>query len=243
MKFTYLSIVIILLLASCKTQSVDKAIYSSKDLKIVKVSDHVYTHITYLDTESWGRVGCNGMIVVDQNEAIIFDTPTDDRTSAELINWVQTELNAIVKAVVVTHFHTDCLGGLAEFHKNEIPSYAGELTLGFCTLKDLIVPQNSIRNKATHKIGSIEVVSQYFGPGHTPDNIVAYVPNDAVLFGGCLIKAKGAGKGNLEDAIVDAWPTTVQKIKDTYPSVKTIIPGHGDTGGVGLLDYTMTLFN
>lgn len=49
----------------------------SDDLVIIKLSDNVYQHISYLQTESWGKVACNGMIVIEGDEAIIFDTPVE----------------------------------------------------------------------------------------------------------------------------------------------------------------------
>ena len=59
------------------------------------------------------------MVVFDQGEAIIFDTPIDDSTSAELINWVRDSLKSEVIAIIPTHFQEDCVGGLAEFHKRK----------------------------------------------------------------------------------------------------------------------------
>ena len=73
-------------------------------------------------------------------------------------------------------------------------------------------------------------------------NVVGYFPEDKVVFGGCLIKTVGAGKGNLEDANVAAWPATVSKVKATYSKAEIVIPGHGKTGGTELFDYTIKLF-
>jgi metallo-beta-lactamase class B len=64
-----------------------------------------------------------------------------------------------------------------------------------------------------------------------------------VIFGGCLIKEVGAGKGNLADANTIDWSNTVRKIRDEYPDVKRIVPGHGQPGGIELLDYTIKLFD
>ena len=83
----------------------------------------------------------------------------------------------------------------------------------------------------------------FFGEGHTPDNVVAYLPTDQTLFGGCLIKSLGAGKGNLEDANVQDWSSTVTKIKKSYPNVRIVIPGHGNPGSQDLLDYTIEMFS
>ncbi len=42
------------------------------------------------------------------------------------------------------------------------------------------------------------------------------------MFGGCLIKEEGAGKGNLAEANVEEWPNTVRKVKMKYPEVKKL---------------------
>ena len=86
-------------------------------------------------------------------------------------------------------------------------------------------------------------IAEYFGEGHTKDNIVGYFPADKTLFGGCLIKKVGAGNGNLEDANTDNWSKTVRKIKRKYHSAEIVIPGHGKSGGIELLDYTIQLFD
>ena len=64
-----------------------------------------------------------------------------------------------------------------------------------------------------------------------------------MLFGGCLIKAQGAGKGNLADADVEAWPVTVKSVKERFKHAHTVVPGHGKHGGTDLLDYTITKFS
>jgi metallo-beta-lactamase class B len=51
-----------------------------------------------------------------------------------------------------------------------------------------------------------------------------------------------ATKGFLGDANVKDWSATVRKVKQAFPSVKLVIPGHGEIGGQELLDYTIELF-
>ncbi|MDZ7613830.1 MAG: MBL fold metallo-hydrolase [Flavobacteriaceae bacterium] len=72
-------------------------------------------HISYLNTDDFGKVSCNGMLVINQNEGIIFDTPTDDKSSKELINFREAEkLKCKITALIPTHFHNDCVGGIAD---------------------------------------------------------------------------------------------------------------------------------
>lgn len=219
-----------------------EVVYKSQDLIIKKVSEHVYQHISFLNTETYGKVPCNGMIVQDGNETIVFDTPTNDKSSQELIKWISDTLHAKINAVIPTHFHDDCLGGLKEFARNNIPSYANNKTIVLTKENKVNVPDHGFDNNLTLNVGKEKVYITYFGEGHTKDNVVGYFPKDHVMFGGCLIKEIGATKGYLGDANVKAWSKTVGKVKKAYPDATIIIPGHGEIGGRELLDYTINLF-
>lgn len=242
MKKHFLACLFLLVCTFLHAQTPDKS-FKTDDLIIQKVSDHAYNHITYLQTESFGKVPCNGLIVFDEGEAVIFDTPVDDATSARVIRWVEDSLHCKVKAVIATHFHEDCVGGLKAFHDAGIHSYATNKTIAFDKEHKFPVPQKGFDDKLDLKVGKKKVVAAFYGEGHTRDNIIGYFPSEKVMFGGCLIKEVNAGKGNLADANVQAWPTTVTKIKEQYPDVKTVIPGHGKIGDAALLDYTVKLFS
>lgn len=229
-------------IAECKlVMAQDKGITSDKII-IQKVTNNVYQHITYFQSETFGKVPCNGMIVFNKNEAIVFDTPVDDSTSLILINWVKDSLHCKITAIIPTHFHEDCLGGLAAFHKKGIPSYASNQTIKYAKTKKYQIPQNGFDNVLELKVGGKKVIAEFNGEGHTRDNIIGYFPNDKVMFGGCLIKEIDASKGNLEDANVNVWSETVTNIKRKYQDTKVVIPGHGKTGNTALLDYTIKLF-
>lgn len=238
----FLSFIFVLLLFGCKSAKVSDKSYISESIIIQKVKGNVYRHTTFLQTESFGKVACNGMIVFDKNEAVVFDTPVDDSTSLKLINWIKDSLNCKVIAVIPTHFHEDCLGGLKEFHQLGIPSYASNQTIRSARMKNYPVPQNGFDNLLELKAGSRKIIAEFNGEGHTRDNIIGYFPSENVMFGGCLIKETGAGKGNLEDANVKDWSATVSRVKEKYPDTQVVIPGHGKSGDTALLDYTIKLF-
>jgi metallo-beta-lactamase class B len=220
----------------------NKLSYHSETLQIEQISPNTFVHLSYLNTQDFGKVGCNGMIVIHDGEALVFDTPTDDEVSNELIDWLVNEQKVTVKAVVATHFHNDCLGGLGAFHAKGVPSYGTQKTIALATAAAETAPENGFSKKMKLKIGDMAVETRYFGEGHTRDNVVAYVPSDQVLFGGCLIKAQGAGFGFLGDANTATWSETVSRVKAEYPQVVTVIPGHGKIGGTELLDFTIRLF-
>lgn len=217
-------------------------VYQSENLQIEQVSEHVFIHVSYLQTQDFGKVACNGMLVLNGNEALIFDTPTSNEVSDELIRWIEVEKRARVKAVLATHFHDDCLGGLEAFHAHEIPSFGSEKTIDLAQKAGEAVPQQSFSEELIQELGDIKVVSKYFGEGHTRDNVVVYVPSERVLFGGCLIKEMNASVGYLGDANVGTWAETVRGVKAGFGDIQKVIPGHGKAGGEELLDYTIGLF-
>lgn len=243
MKIQFFSFVLLLLfgIQTPRAQQ-SKPVYSSETLKIEQVSPHTFVHVSYLSTQDFGKVACNGMIVVKRDEALVFDTPPDDETSRELINWLETEQKVKVKGVLATHFHNDCLGGLNEFHAQGVPSYGSIQTQILAKAAGDPVPQHGFEGKLILKAGGLEVVTRFLGEGHTRDNVVAYVLTDQVLFGGCLIKEVGASVGYLGDANISSWSGTVREVKSAFSDVQTVIPGHGKIGNGDLLDYTIRLF-
>ena len=241
-----ISLLLLLAVISCstikKTSFTSEPLYKTSDLIITQVSKNAFKHTSFLQTTNYGLVPGNGLVVRNNNEAIIFDTPADDKSANELINWVKYTLHCKIVAIIPTHFHPDCLGGLKAFHDKGIPSYAYFKTIELAKESNFVVPENSFKDSLVLKIGNQEITAKFFGEGHTKDNVVGYFPSENVMFGGCLIKEMNATKGYLHDANVNDWSATVEKVKKEYPHVKFVVPGHGKFGNKKLLDYTIELF-
>ncbi len=214
----------------------------AQDVTLTQLTQNTFIHTSYLQTNDFGHVPCNGLVVRNGQEALIFDTPTDDQSAQKLIRLVQDSLHCKIVAVIPTHFHNDCLGGLKAFHTAGIPSIAHEKTIELTKENQLIEPQQGFKGSTTLRVGTQHVLVKFFGEGHTRDNVVAYFPSEQVLFGGCLIKELNATKGYLGDANVQAWSATVKQVQANFPDVKHVVPGHGAAGDSRLLDYTQKLF-
>src|SRR5690606_18894102 len=180
-----------------KTTIDPSIVYQSENLIIKKLSNHIYVHISYLNTDDFGKVGCNGMLVIDDNEAVVFDSPTDNKSTVELIQFVTEKLNSKITALIPTHFHQDCIGGIAEFEKHNVPTYASKQTIVLIkeSGQQFSQPIKSFDSYLTLNVGDRKVYAVYFGEGHTKENIVGYFPSESVIFGGCLVKEIGANKG------------------------------------------------
>lgn len=92
--------------------------------------------------------------------------------------------------------------------------------------------------------GTESILLYYPGESHSPDNIVAFYPDKGVLFGGCMVKeASAVNLGNIDDANLQQWPVSINRLKLKYSaeSVNTVVPGHGKSGDILLLDKTLAL--
>ena len=241
-----LSILFSFTFLSCNSQKKDnfkaKEIYKSDNLTITQISENSFIHTSFKQTNDFGNVPCNGLIVRDNNETIVFDTPVNNTISEELIKWINDILHSKINAIIPTHFHDDCLGGLEAFHNYNIPSYAYIKTVELAKENNFTIPKNSFNDSVILKVGDKETITKFFGEGHTKDNVVGYFPSENILFVGCLLKELKASKGYLGDANISAWSNTVEKVKREYPDIKIIVPGHGKYGNHELLDYTIKLF-
>lgn len=107
------------------------------------------------------------MIVIDEGEALVFDTRANDEASEELIPGLENEQKVTVKAVLATHFYKDCVGGLNEFHANGIPSYGSQKTITLAKAAGDPVPENGFGKELILEVGDLEVIGKFFGEDHT----------------------------------------------------------------------------
>ena len=236
-----------LLLVHCGTRSpVDLAqplaeTLVTPDLKIIELSEGLFIHVSYNMVPGFGRVASNGLIYVNGNEAMVFDTPMDDKGSRELLAWIEQQPFRATK-VVVNHHHADGLGGLDVFHEAGIQSFGHTSTVELARGIGLEPPESTFADSLTIPHGTEVVHVIYPGPAHTVDNIAAWIPEHKLLFGGCMVKSLSSNRGFVGDADTLRWAATVQHLKNRFSNAKIVIPGHGKHGDRSLLDYTIAMF-
>lgn len=174
----------------------------------------------------------------------MIDTPWNDIQTEELYNWVKDSLKANVTTLIPTHWHEDCMGGLKYLKSKGVRAYANQKTIDIVKGKELPVPQYGFSDLLTINFQGILVECYYLGGGHTTDIIEVWLPDERILFGGDTLKdMKSNSLGNIVDADIEAWPMTVRRLSEKFPQAKTIIPGHGDIGGIEIIEHTLQLLN
>lgn len=237
MRFIMKYIILIALFIPCIVFANNK---NTKELKIKKLSDNVYQHVSYKKVEPWGLVGASGLVVITGTEAHIIDTPWTTQGTEQLIEWVEAK-GLTIKSAVVTHSHEDASGGIPLLNDLNIKTYATSLTNKLLRLNQKEVSSDEISSNTFEFIDGVVNVF-YPGAGHTEDNIVVWLPNEKILFGGCFVKSlKNKNLGYTGDANISEWPNSMQKVINRYPDAQLVVPGHGKIGDVSLLKHTQSL--
>ncbi len=240
-KSFFLLIVGIITITFCNAQTNDRIVIND-DIQLVHLQDSVFLHITFDEDENFGRFSSNGLIIIRNGHALIIDTPMDNEKTEKLATYIHDSFSAKMEKLISGHYHNDCLGGLAYLQSIGVESIANSMTVGKCKELGLPVPSTAFTDSLSFDFYGEQIECRYFGAGHSFDNITVWLPHKKILFGGCLVKsANSRNLGNLSDAVVEDWDSTVQQVKARYPGVTIVVPGHGPLGGSELLSHTIDL--
>jgi len=103
-------------------------------------------------------------------------------------------------------------------------------------------PDGILPNDTTFTIGQESIRCYFPGEGHTSDNIVAWLPNQQILHGGCFVKSVAAdGMGYVGDANLSEWPNSIRRVMHTFGTAKIVIPGHDEWSDTKALQHTLDL--
>lgn len=237
-----ISLLLVAVAGMCPAAATDPTVHDIRPgLRVESVVPGVWRHVSVKVVPDYGAIPANGLIVIGQDTAALIDTAWTDEQTGLLFEFVEREFGVKIAHVVATHSHGDCMGGLAEAHKRGARSYALELTAEFAKGAGDPVPRQTFTEDYRFSLGEVDIELRHFGGGHTRDNIVAWLPRQQLLFGGCLIKRKGGSPGYTAEADLAGWPETVRKVIAAYPEAKVVVPGHGSPGSVEYLTYTIEL--
>lgn len=233
--------IILILLFVCSTLCRAQTVEVSKDIQVAKLSDKAYLYTAWADMGSWGRVGSNGLIIVNKGDAFLVDTPVDEAETIQLVDWIESALKAKVVGFVPGHWHDDCVGGLDYLNKQSVKTYANKLTNQILKEKGEPQAKYSFTDSTTLTLNGLAIECHYLGGGHATDNIVVWLPSEKILFGGCMLKdCKTTGLGNTSDAApLQEWLKTVCAVEAHFPQAKIVIPGHGQVGGMEVVKHTV----
>lgn len=169
---------------------------------------------------------CDG----DDDGLFLIDSAWGEDATVALLDAIDAEIGRPVYRAIVTHFHDDRISAVEVLERRGVTVYGTPLTRLLAAAEDNVVPADSLTGLAeigsAVSIGPVEVF--YPGVGPATDNLVVYVPEVAVRFGGCAVhEASRETAGNVEDADLFTWPTAIRRVQGRHFEAEVVVPGHG----------------
>ncbi|HQW92742.1 MAG TPA: BlaB/IND/MUS family subclass B1 metallo-beta-lactamase [Ferruginibacter sp.] len=210
-------------------------------LKISHLTGDFYIYTTY-NTYEGSQIPANGMYLITNNGAVIFDTPWDTTQFQPLLDSIQLKHNKRVIMCIATHWHSDRTEGLEYYKQQGIRTYTTTLTNELSKKNNKKRAEYLMEKDTVFKIGQYSFETYYPGQGHTEDNIVILFDKEKILYGGCLVKGADAENlGYLGDANVTEYLLTLKKVQIKFPDPKFIIISHSDWNNINSLKHSIKL--
>ncbi|MCB1210688.1 MAG: MBL fold metallo-hydrolase [Verrucomicrobiales bacterium] len=186
-----------------------------------------------------GIAQTNGYLFSQGDTHFVFDAPEG------MAHWLEVQ-KVKVSALFLTHQHFDHVMDAAKIQTQHgcptlaFAAYSQDLTLeklyGMFTGTHLSIPPFSVDQVLT---GKTEVTVDELRwellhiPGHSPDSICFYRPEDGIVFGGDVLFLDGIGRTDFPGGGLQQLLQGIQTKLLTLPDTTRILPGHGPSTTVG----------
>ena len=210
-------------------------------LKISHLTGDFFVFTTY-NYYKGDKIPANGMYLLTGQGAVMFDSPWDTTQFQPLLDSIRTRHKKNVVLCIATHFHEDRTGGLEYYRQSGIKTYTTRQTDELSKKRGMKRAEYLIDNDTAFTVGQYTFQTYFPGHGHAPDNIVIWFEKEKVLYGGCLIKSvEDNTLGNLADASMADYSTTIRNVQEKCKKPKYIITGHNDWTNTRSLKHTLKM--
>lgn len=210
------------------------------------VSENVWVHTTHYTLPGQPPIPVNGLAVMDGDSITLIDGAWGELATVSLLETIRAETGKPVKRMIVTQHNANRTMGVDAAEREGVEVFTHPDTPMLAARKGYPVPNTSVAALADPysrtRVGRVEVA--FPGPGHTPDNLIAYIPDAKILYAGQIARgAEAKSLGNTADIDLIAWKTSLQWAKATYPEAKIVVPAHGKGADLSLLDATILMID
>ena len=187
----------------------------------------------------------NTGVIIGDDSVMIIDAQATPRLANKVVEKIRTVTDKPIKYVVLSHYHAVRVLGASAYNAEQIiasekcRSMVAErgqedwdseferfprLFQGHESIPGLTWPTMTFTQKMTVYLGRRRVDLMHLGRAHTAGDIVAWVPDEGVMFTGDIVEYHSAcycGDGHFGD-----WGATLDAIKAFEP--RAMAPGRGD---------------
>jgi metallo-beta-lactamase class B len=219
----------LLFLLACATAPTD----SGPTVKLTLLRGPVYV------AENTFYLKENSLVYVGERDVTVVGATWTPETAKLLHREIRKATSLPVRSVVLTNHHPDRAGGADYWTSIGAETYATERTKAllernwdallaetrkaFPDYPSLKRPIPTIVVDGDFSLQEGRVRTLYFGPSHTDDGVFVHLPEERVLYGGCILKEH---LGNLAHANVAEYPRTLARLRDAKLEIETIVAGH-----------------
>lgn len=165
----------------------------------------------------------NLAVVVGGDGALVVDTGSTTDQGIEVRAAVAQLTTAPLRAVVVTHAHSDHSGGLGAFA--DLPAYGHESLIADAGAPSR--PNREVAVAAALDLGGRRVEIAHLGRGHTAGDLMVVIPDADVILAGDLVEPDG-GPWWGADSFPHEWPATLDSLLGLMTAGTRVVPGHGE---------------
>jgi glyoxylase-like metal-dependent hydrolase (beta-lactamase superfamily II) len=186
----------------------------------------------------------NSGVIVGDDGVVVVDAQATPRQAGRVIERVRQVTDKPVKYVVLTHYHAVRVMGASAYGAREVIASTGthelivergqadfESEVGrfprlfedVASVPGLTWPTMAFSDRLTLWLGRRRVDLLHLGRGHTAGDIVAWLPDERVMFAGDLIEHGATpytGDAHLKD-----WPRTLDRLEEL--GAAKAVPGRG----------------
>ena len=210
---------------------------AEKTISFTEIGDGLYAFTAEGDP--------NSGVIIGDDSVMIIEAQATPRLAHKVIEKVRSVTDKPISHVVLTHYHAVRVLGASAFAANQvIMSEAARAMVvergqedwdsefarfprlfeGHESIPGLTWPSTTFKGRMSVYLGKRRVDLMQLGRAHTAGDIVAYVPDQNVMFTGDIVEYKSAcycGDGHFHD-----WPGTLEAVRRF--DVDSIAPGRGD---------------
>jgi peptidoglycan/xylan/chitin deacetylase (PgdA/CDA1 family) len=213
-------------------------------VSLSRISDTLWLHTSTRELEGVGSFPSHGLYVEHEDGGLLIDTAWGEAATVELLEQIEQQVGQRPRAAIVTDFHDDRAGGVAQLKAAGIEVWSSPGIIDRLSAASMPAPAHAFEQETpwSGTRGGVEFFAWFPGAGHSPENLVVWLPDQRVLFGGCLLRPyESRGLGNLEDADLDAWGPTLRAVRERYGAAQMVVPSHGELGGPEIIDHSLAL--
>jgi glyoxylase-like metal-dependent hydrolase (beta-lactamase superfamily II) len=204
----------------------------------------------------------NAGFVVTPAGVVVIDALGSPPLARRLVAEIRQITPQTVRYVIATHYHADHVYGLQVFQAAGATVVAHVLAREYLASDTaqqrlqasrqaffpwidettrLVVPDRWVGVTDPHadtliELGGVRFVLRPVGPAHTPEDLVVFLPDQGVLYGGDLVfRGRIPFVGQADSR---AWIHTLERLLAWKPRV--LVPGHGPASTEPLADIALT---